>query len=162
MIIRVETCEYDSRWRKIEFDSGDHIYFDGNYRKIQSDVREMILEVFRLNGVDETEIRFFDDPELNDEDRQQHSWQNRIYFRKHQFSFSVLFFQDITVSDVKYFETYLKMTETEITDHLIRESSEEYARFKSIIGRGPSVGWYNFHGDSDEDKCTGEYYWNID
>lgn len=130
---------------------------------LKEDIKNIFKELCRESDVNESEIMFYDESSFYKD------WEPTftfgIYFRGHQFFFDCEDWSCPTKKEEyrKTFERYLKMTSEEIDIHEEdkKRREEEMANKKNLVGPNYMKGFQKGNR-SDEDDCTGEYYWNID
>jgi hypothetical protein len=151
MELEVIKCEYTLLW--------DGFY--GNTRKMDDDLKKIILTLCESAGANKNEVQFFDDLENPEPEGQSWDPWYRFYFRNHEFTIKLDFYESYSFEELnKSIGDYFSLTVTEIEEkqEFLRKEKER----RNKIKYGNSTGWYNYRPTGDEDKCTGEYGWNID
>lgn len=130
---------------------------------LYDDIKNIFKELCRENDVNESEIIFYDEGSYYKD--WESTFKFRLYFRGHQFLFDCEDWTYPTTKEEyrKIFERYLKMTseEIDIYEEDKKRKEEEILIKKRLVGPNYMKGFFKYNG-SDEDSCTGEYYWNID
>jgi hypothetical protein len=130
---------------------------------LQEDIKNIFRELRRENDVDQSEIMFYDEGSYYKD--WEPTFKFRLYFRGHQFWFDCGDWSYSTKKEEykKLFERYLKMNseEIDICEEDRKRKEKEMENNKRFIGPNYMKGFFKYN-DSDEDSCTGEYYWNID